>query len=260
MRRRSIDTSPTVPGSRAFRIALLGIVAIACLLIAGTKQPRWHEYYKPITDPEATRFAADALAEATSIFGPPAIPVRTLHLRTSTPRTPGTGYREGFLLTELVDAAAGEFCIYVSKEAGHISFHGELAHEVFHLLNAKFYDSYIEGLATCFAERWITKKKLDWPAWEKHFLDGNGPLHGTTYFMMKEVAAKVGDEHLRTILGFGKYFDATETRMWLDIDAWLGTLPADTKSAVRGIIYKHAPAVTRAMATSHYQVSFVLPK
>ncbi len=106
------------------------------------------------------------------LYGKPKIPVKKLNLRLHT--TP---------LTVLDNANTGEFTIYLSRKPSEYTFHGQLSHEIFHLLNAQLLDCYVEGLATVFAEKMLNRNNLDWNRWEQYFQPSYESFYGLTYSM-----------------------------------------------------------------------------
>lgn len=220
----------------------------------------YHQQYVPVDDPRAEKFVAEALAGAVEFLGKPVIPVRKVHLRQSTPIDPDSKLRRGFQRTELVDPEQGVFAIYLSRKPDEYSYPGQLAHEVGHLLNARLFDCYVEGLNTVFAEKFLKKKGLDWSGWDKHFRNGGDPIHAVTYFMMKDVAEAAAEQHVKTVLAHARWTDKERTRMHIDIDAWLATLPETRRDKVREAIRRHAPEVRKMQGLVKESYEFVLPK
>lgn len=205
----------------------------------------WPQAYQPITDVAAQSFVERGLAYATEVLGEPAVKVRQVDLRLSVPNDPQARIKRGFALTELNDMARGRFTIYLSQRPERYAFHGQLAHEIAHLLNARIYDTYVEGLSTAFAERFLAKDGKDWRGWPA-YLRNDDPYYGTSYFLMKAVWEAVGDHHIKSFLSYAVYSDPQRTRMHIDINAWLASLPAAQYLAVRQIIARHAPAIIQA--------------
>ncbi|NEP40236.1 MAG: hypothetical protein F6K35_13765, partial [Okeania sp. SIO2H7] len=83
------------------------------------------------------------------LYGEPRIAVKKVNLRLHT--SP---------LASLDNANQGEFTIYLSRKPSEYAFHGPLSHEIFHLLHSQLLDCYVEGLATVFAEKVLTRKDL----------------------------------------------------------------------------------------------------
>jgi len=237
----------------AFPLALVGLTATL-----GTGSPfRW--FYQPIVEPRAEAFVKEALREASAWIGPPKKPVRLVQIRLSQPRDAKSKLRRGFQLCETVDAERGIYCIYLSRKPGEYAFHGQLAHEVFHLLRPRAMDAYIEGLATVFAERFLRQKKLDWDGWDRHFQAGADPFYAATYRMMKEVATLAGDAHLRGLFEHLRPAEK-EGQERLDIETWLQTLPEMLRKQVRAVILKHAPVVREALRQARLDLTFTMPR
>jgi hypothetical protein len=236
-------------------------MVLASLLFSGaqTSATEYFSKYQALDDPRARVFLDEALKDAIAFLGQPTIPVRLVHLRLSTPSDPKANLRRGFQLTELVDAQNGVFAIYLSHRTGEYAFDGQLAHEVAHLLNARIYDCYVEGLNTVFAERFLTKKGIAWSGWSRYLRDGSDPFYGTTYLMMKDVVAAAGEDQLKTFLRFARWTNPEKTRMHIDIDAWIASLPQVRRQKVKDTILKHADAVRRANARSGQACTFVVP-
>jgi hypothetical protein len=207
-----------------------------------------HTQYIAIDDPQTEKFVAAALAEAIKLLGKPAIPVEKVHVRLSTPIDPNSKLRRNFQICQVVDAEKGEFVIYLSHKPTDANFHGQLAHEVGHLLNARLRDCYVEGLNTVFAESFLRKNGLDWSRWDRYYRKGSDTFYGATYLMMKDVAAAAGDEHVKTMLSFARGTDEQEKQMHIDIDAWIQSLPQNRSGKVKSAILRHAENVQNALA------------
>jgi hypothetical protein len=236
-------------------------VVLASVLFSGarTSATEYFSKYKALDAPAARAFVEGALKDAIAFLGQPTIPVRLVHLRLSTPIDPKSDLRSGFQLTELVDAKNGVFAIYLSHRTGEYAFNGQLAHEAAHLLNARIYDCYVEGLNTVFAEQFLTKKGIDWTGWSRYLRDGSDPFYGTTYLMMKDVVAAAGEDQLKTFLRFARWTNPEKTRMHIDIDAWIASLPKGRRQTVKDAILKHADDVRRVNARFGQSCTFVVP-
>lgn len=198
---------------------------------------KFFEMYRPIDDTASRAFAERGLALATELFGPPAIPVNTLYLRHSTPLDPNHNLKRGFQLCEISDRQQGIFTIYLGRWPTEYSFHGQLGHEIAHLLNADLYDAYVEGLNTAFAERLLRKEQRDWTRWETYY-ENDDPFYGHTYRMMKQVWDVVGDEHIRRFLSYAVP-SGDERKMHINIDGWLDSLPDPLRTAVLDIVRRN---------------------
>ncbi len=177
-------------------------------------------------------FVQEGREAAIAQYGLPRFPLRTVFVRSAT--SP---------FTTLEDASQGQIAIYLSRQPSDFAFWGQLSHEISHLLNARFFDCYVEGQSTLFAEQLITQNGMDWSGWLQYFQQGQEPFYGTTYFMMKEVAAIVGAEAMQRFLSFAAYHDGNQHWMHIDIDRWLASLPDETRYAAKALILRHIPNV-----------------
>ena len=234
------------------------LMSLALTASVCSANPDWPRQYQPIDDPAAAAFIDRGLAFAKQLLGEPRVPVQRVDLRRSAPLHPASKIRRGFRLCEITDPQHGVFTIYVSRAPGEYAFHGQLAHEIAHLLNARLFDMYIEGLNTAFAQRLLRKEGMDWSGW-KTYLEHQDPFYGATYAMMKRVWDLVGDQHIKTLLSYAIPSDPAHTKMRIDIDAWLDALPPELRPKARAIIREHAPAVNAAMK-GHPGYQFAQPK
>lgn len=206
----------------------------------------FHGKYEALDDAEADRFVAEGIIEAKQFLGEALVPIRTVHLRLSTPLPAESGLPRGFRLCEVVSAEKGEFAIYLSRRPAEYAFAGQLAHEVAHLLNPWLRDDYVEGLNTLFAEGFLKKQGRDWSGWERHFRDGGDPFHGATYLMMKDVSAAAGAEHLKTVLRYATRAESAQPWMHIDMPGWIASLPLHRRGAVRAAMRAHADRICAA--------------
>ncbi|MGB3513672.1 MAG: hypothetical protein WBA93_31600 [Microcoleaceae cyanobacterium] len=184
------------------------------------------------------------------LYGQPRIPVKKVNLRLHT--TP---------LTSLDNASQGEFTIYLSRKPSEYSFHGQLAHEIAHLLNAQLLDCYAEGLASVFAEKMLNSQNLDWSKWETYYQQGNEPFYGSTYSMMKEVAETAGSANMRRLLDFAVYNDGSKQQlMQIDINGWLSSMSDYTNTEVKKVINQHIAQVKIAVASKNNKFSCIKPR
>ncbi len=178
------------------------------------------------------------------LYGKPRIPVKKLNLNLNI--TP---------LTSLNNPNQGEFTIYLSRKPSEYAFHGQLAHEIFHLLNAQLLDCYGEGLATVFAEKILTRNNLNWSGWEQYFQAGSEPFYGLTYSMMKEVSDTAGSANMNSLLNFAVYNDPSQRWMHIDIDGWLSSMSDSVKIEVEKIINKHITPVKQVVESNNQMYS-----
>ena len=144
-------------------------------------------------------------------------------------------YRPPKAFTNITDAQKGFFTIFLSRRKDEYAFYGQLAHEIPHLLNARLYDAYAEGLNTVFAEKMLKQNDMDWSGWEEYYRKHNDPFYAATYLMMKDVAVVAGADSIRTLLQHAKVEPIDPQRMYIDIDAWISTLACankDTKNSL----------------------------
>ncbi len=182
------------------------------------------------------------------LYGEARIPVKKINLRLNI--TP---------LTSLDNANQGEFTIYLSRKPSEYAFHGQLAHEIFHLLNAQLLDCYAEGLATVFAEKMLTRNNLNWSGWEQYFQAGSEPFYGLTYSMMKEVSDIAGSANMSSLLNFAVYNDSSQRWMHIDIDRWLYSMSDRVKIEVEKIINKHITPVKQVVESNNQMYSCFKP-
>ncbi|NEP42704.1 MAG: hypothetical protein F6K35_27175 [Okeania sp. SIO2H7] len=188
---------------------------------------------------EISSFVKEGFNYAVELYGESRIPVNKVNLQL---------YSRA--LTAMEDRDNGEFTIYLSRRPSEYAFHGQLSHEIGHLLNAQLFDCYVEGMSTLFAEKMLESKGLDWSGWENYFRQGSEPLYGSTYFMMKEVAETAGKANMRSFLNFAVYNDETQKWMHIDIDRWLSSMSDSARNEVKKVINKHIPAVIEAVKSA----------
>lgn len=190
-------------------------------------------------NPAIYSFIREGFNYAVELYGEPRITVNKVNLQLySRP------------LTSLNNPEQGEFTIYLNRRPSEYAFHGQLSHEIGHLLNAQLLDCYVEGMNIAFAEKMLTRKGLDWIGWESYFRQGYEPFYGSTYFLMKEVAETVGKANMETFLSFAVYNDETKQLMHIDIDGWLSSLSGSAKAEAKKVINKHFPAVREAVKSA----------
>jgi hypothetical protein len=240
--------------------AIAMTAALLRVSFAAAGSEPFHTKYVAITDSRSEQFVEEGLASAIEFLGEPAIPVKKVHLRQSTPIDPKSNLRSGFQLCELVDADKGIFAIYLGRKPAEYAYHGQLAHEIAHLVNARLYDCYVEGLNTVFAERFTKKKGFDWSGWDSYLRKGDDKFYGSTYVMMKDVNAAAGDAHIKKLLSFARWTNEEKTRMHIDINGWLDSLPMEVRTPTRAAILKHADAVRQANALNKNGNTFMMPK
>jgi hypothetical protein len=192
-----------------------------------------------LNDQKISDFVKSGYEFAVKLYGQPRIPVNTVNLRLHTSA-----------MTSLNDANQGIFTIYLGRRPNEYSFYGQLAHEVAHLLNARLFDCYAEGLGSLFAERMLLKNGLDWSGWVNYYKQGGDPMYAATYFMMKDVSEAAGAANMKKLLSFAVKKPGAET-MYIDINAWLNSMSADSKEAVAEAINQNSAQVQAGLAKQH---------
>lgn len=202
-----------------------------------------------LNNPSVYDFIESGFNYSQQLYGKPRIPVKKINLRLHTNA-----------LTALNNASQGEFTIYLTRQPSEYAFHGQLAHEIAHLLNAKLLDCYGEGLATVFAEKMLKSKNLDWSGWETYYQQGNEPFYGLSYSMMKEVTETAGAAKMRRLLDFAVYNDANKKWMHIDIDGWLSSMSDYTKAEVKKVINQHIAQVKTVVESKNNLFTCVEPQ
>ncbi len=220
----------------------------------------YSELYIPVNDSAAESFVERGLFFAEKLYGKPMIAVKRVKIRLSTPIDGDANLRQKFQLCEMTDPANGLFTIYLSREPWEYAFYGQLAHEIAHLLNARLFDCYVEGLNTVFAEKLLKKEGKDWSGWLKHYQSGADPLYAQCYFMMKEICAVAGGDNMKKFLEYSVYSDQKREKMRVDIDAWLNSLPLSKRKRIKKIVFSYAPSIQGAIASNSFEFAFVLPE
>lgn len=231
----------------------------------GPEAPRgsreWHLLYQPIPEPAAREFLEKALAAGRQWLGEPLVPVREVRLRLSTPRRPGSQLRRGFRLTEVNSLEEGIFTIYVSARPGDRAFHGQLAHEVFHLFDPRYRDVYIEGLNTLLSEKLLRRMGLPWKHWEEHFGSGKDPLYGGAYRLLRRLEAVVGEAAILRLVrhGEGRATGRGQVHRAIAIDGWLDSLEPTARIAARLLILESHDRIEKHRLKSHRDYAFAKP-
>jgi len=134
----------------------------------------FHTLYAPIESAEAAVFVAAGLDLLRREHAPLEFPVREVLLRYSDTNALGKTYKvaEHFSLTEIVDAQAGIFAIYIAVPPEHAEFYPLLAHEIGHLRQPSLKDDWpMEGFCMVFSEKLCAAQGKDWSIWTKRFAD-----------------------------------------------------------------------------------------
>jgi len=220
----------------------------------------WHLRYESLEGEAARSLLDAAIALGRKRLGEPAIPIRTVHLRRSVPLEEGAGVRKGFQLTEIADSEKGVFAIYLSARPGDAAFAGQVAHEGFHLFNARLRDVYVEGLNGVLAEELLRERGLDWGIWEKHFRDGREPLYGGSFFLVRELVREVGAEGMMALLRFAVDSPADPAWMEIDIDRWLASLGPSLAARARAVIARRYDGLEAVRRRDAREMSFRRPR
>ena len=134
----------------------------------------FHTLYDPIESGEVAAFLAAGLDLLRSEYAPLEFPVREVLLRYSETNASGKAYKvaEHFSLTEVVDAEAGVFAIYISVPVNDDEFYPLLAHEIGHLKQPSLQDDWeMEGFCMVFSEKLCAAQDKDWSVWTRRFAE-----------------------------------------------------------------------------------------
>ena len=198
--------------------------------------------------PKIYSFVESGFNYSQQLYGKPRIPVKKVNLNLNT-----------IPLTSLDNANQGEFTIYLNRKPSEYAFHGQLAHEIFHLLNAQLLDCYAEGLATLFAEKLLTRNNLNWSGWEEYFQQGFEPFYGLSYFMIKEVSDTAGETNMSRLLEFVVYNNSMKKWMHINISEWLSSMSDNVKIEVEEVINKHITQVQQVTESNNQMYSCLEP-
>ncbi len=219
----------------------------------------WHLRYEPLAGETARPLLERARAFARKRLGEPAIPVREVDLRRSAPLDAKVEIRRGFQLTEITDSEKGIFTIYLSARPGEAAFEGQLAHEAFHLQNARLRDAYVEGLNSLLAEDFLREIGRSWEPWLQHFRSGKDPLYGAAYFLLRDLAEAAGRERVFTLLRFAIESPQRSDWMEIDIDRWLESLDGSAAARARAVIERRHEAVDAVRKKEQPELAFRRP-
>ncbi len=211
----------------------MGLLLFLCLFLAGctgfsTRPPGpWCDVYQSIRDSDSHAFVSEVLAVAVDEFGEPEHPVRQVLLRRSLRNDEFKKYRvrEGFSLTECVDAANGLYVIYMGMGPEEPDYSAFLAHECAHLLNPRITEWYMEGIATLFSEQVCEAMGIDWSQLRSHFMRDEREPYALSYRMMKALQEAFPTEY-PSIIRFVARNRSGDEWLRVDIDAWIASLPA----------------------------------
>ena len=223
----------------------------------------WKSYY-PLDDPAGNAYVEKMLPYAIKFFGSPIEPVVHVNIRVSVPLDRSSNLPSHFASTGIADAATGTFTIYLQKTlAIDPEIYGQLAHEIAHLLNARLYDVYVEGLCTVFAEKAYSLENKDWVPWCSQFLHDEKSMYFLSYHMMREIWAAVGDAAMHNFLSYAVYNMGNHDNMHIDINGWIASLELSDQVRVKTIINRYASDISKLVnvfySGSDYHPMFLLP-
>ena len=229
----------------------------------------WPDLYEVIESPETDRLVRRGLELGQKWLGKPRYKPRKVQLRLSKPRDPTRKIKTGFSLTELSDPKAGVFTIYLSARTDQKSFHGLLAHEIFHVFQPQVKDVYMEGFVTYLAEKLCRAEGLQWEIWQKHFEADGDPVYGGAFKLMKELEKIVGEEALFKLIRYRtKKRPARRSKdgpnvldvEHIDIDRWLDALDTEARDRARRTIAARYLDLETARRKTHADYGFRRPR
>ena len=97
------------------------------------------------------------------------------------------GAKKGVQLCELLDAKEGVCVLYLTRNPNEEGFYDELGHEVFHLLNPKYTDWFMEGWASVFSEDFAKRKGKSWEVWKKLLMISQRPCTRSHILCLKKL-------------------------------------------------------------------------
>jgi hypothetical protein len=184
---------PSAAHGQDKRVKYFFILSLACVVFCSsgckTVAPKpddvaFNSLYGEIDDAGAQAFLRSGLAILEREHGPLEYPVHTVLLRHSRKNAVGKGYAiaEGFSLTEIVDAQAGIFAIYISVTPQAREFYPLLAHEIGHLKQPSLVDDWpMEGFCTVFSEVLCGRLGKDWSVWTERFSENPDEAYARAY-------------------------------------------------------------------------------
>ncbi len=232
----------------ALCLLFFALLFSGCVRLSDRTPPEpWHEAYRPINDEASAEFINQALALAVKEFGPPAIPVNKVVLRRSrrTPEARRYALREDISMTSCVDRANGVFVVLIGVDPGQENYYALLGHECAHLINPYITDWYMEGMATVFSEQVCAALEKDWGDWKRRFSRSRHEPYALSYRMMRDVQAAFPEDYpalVRCVLP--RAGDGDWQR--IDIDRWIGSLPAGRQAEAVEIIRPYAKPLRKS--------------
>lgn len=171
------------------------LTLLFCLMLWGCqtvqKKPEdlpFHLLYQPIEDAEARGFLRAGIDYLIHNYGSTRFPVNEVLLRYSGKNELGREYRiaEHFSRTEVVDAEAGIFTIYIAVPPDDPEFYPLLAHEIGHLKYPLRVDDWeMEGFCMVFSEELCAAQGKDWSIWKKRFDKDSDDPYAQAYWRAK---------------------------------------------------------------------------
>ncbi len=213
--------------------------------------------YLLIDDHQALTLLRHGMEDLTWIFGPVPYSSNAVELRSTQPYDASTHPVLAFPHVRMSNEEGDRVIIFLTMVSNEPNFHGQLAHELFHLVDPRIKDVYMEGLATLFAEKLITKSRENWERWRIWYQDGNAPFYGQTYFMMKNIENVVGWATLKKLPNCKQAYDSYSKE--LDINRWLADLNSHQREEVRKIILRYADGIRAAIETDNQYFGFIMP-
>lgn len=171
---------------------LRSITVLFCLTLCGCqtveKKPvgtPFHQLYQSIEQVEAQDFLQEGIKYLQRNYGPIQMPVNKVLLRHSSKNDLGRKYRiaEHFSRTEIVDAEAGVFAIYIAVPVKDSEFYPLLAHEIGHLKEPMRVDDWeMEGFCMFFSEKLCAELGKDWSVWKERFRKDTDDPYARAYW------------------------------------------------------------------------------
>lgn len=172
------------------RFIIISLLSVVWLLVGCSSLPEkpaavpYHQLYQAIDDTEVQQFLSAGLQLLRREHGPFEFSVNEVLLRHSKKNDKGRRYAiaEGFSLTEIVDAQAGVFAIYISVPPSHQEFYPLLAHEIGHLQQPSLADDWeMEGFCMVFSGDLCRQQGKDWSIWERRFREDSKDPYARAY-------------------------------------------------------------------------------
>ena len=152
--------------------------------------------------------------------------------------------RGGSQSCEVLSLKQGVYVIYTKHKVGTPEFYAELGHEVFHTLDVKCFDWYVEGLASVFSEEFALSKGLTWNVWRKRFITEQGSKpYAASFIMMKEIY-RLQEGVFRNFMKFAVYGRDKKIK-YIDINKWGESLNVTKINSIGVLIAKFRPMLVK---------------